>query len=179
MAVTLTLAALGAIMNTHRTDVLERYLPFLVQHMAAAGITTRLRVAHFLAQIGHESGSFRWLEELASGADYEGREDLGNTEPGDGRRFKGRGLIQLTGRANYAAFGKAVGMDLVGNPELVAKDPSLAVRAATWFWTNKNLNAAADADDIERVTRRVNGGLNGLVDRMNYLDRAYRALGVA
>lgn len=179
MPVNLTLAGLAAIMNTKRTDVLERYHPFLVQHMAAADITTPLRAAHFLAQIGHESGAFRWLEELASGNAYEGRADLGNTQPGDGARFKGRGLIQLTGRANYAAFGKVVGMDLVGNPGLVASDPSLAVRAATWFWTNKSLNVAADADDIERVTRRVNGGLNGLADRMDYLDRAYRVLGAA
>lgn len=146
----------------------------LVEAMRAAAIDTPLRQAHFLAQIGHESGGLRWTEELASGEAYEGRADLGNRRPGDGRRFKGRGLIQLTGRANYRAFGEAVGQDLTSDAGAcrVAEEPALCVGAATWFWSRNGLNALADRDDLEAVTRRVNGGLNGLADRAAYLRRA-------
>lgn len=137
-------------------------------------INTPLRIAHFLAQIGHESGCLRYTEEIADGSAYEGRADLGNTQPGDGPRFKGRGLIQLTGRANYRAYGKACGHDFENrtDPALVATDPNLAVDVAGWFWTSRNLNQLADRDDLEAVTRRVNGGLNGLDDRAAYLARA-------
>ena len=142
--------------------------------MPANGIDTPLRCMHFLAQIGHESAGFRYTEEIASGEAYEGRADLGNTQPGDGVRFKGRGLIQLTGRANYAAYGKAIGVDLVDTDayETLATDPERAVDVACWFWSTHGLNALADADDIEAVTRRINGGLNGLDDRKAYLHRA-------
>lgn len=146
----------------------------LVQRMTAHGIDTARRRAHFLAQVAHESGELRYTEEIASGAAYEGRLDLGNTEPGDGRRFKGRGLIQLTGRANYRAFGQAVGIDLLSgdNAERVATDPTLAVEVACWYWQARGINALADADDAEAVTRRINGGLNGFTDRLRQLDRA-------
>jgi putative chitinase len=157
------------------SDRLARFHPALAAAMADAGIDTPLRRAHFLAQIAHESGGLRWLEELASGAAYEGRADLGNDLQGDGPRFKGRGLIQLTGRANYAEFERAVGRDLTSSTAAaaqVAEDPDLCVRAATWFWSERGLNALADADDLEAVTRRINGGLNGLDDRAKYLARA-------
>ena len=154
------------------------YLPGLIAGMAARAIDTPLRQAHFLAHIGHESGHLRYNEELASGAAYEGRANIGNTQPGDGRRFKGRGLIQLTGRANYAAYGEAIGRDLLAAPTLVATDPALAVDVACWFWETRGLNAAADADDIERGTRRINGGLNGIADRRAILARAKRVLGL-
>jgi putative chitinase len=146
----------------------------LVQRMTAHGIDTARRRAHFLAQVGHESGELRYTEEIASGEAYEGRADLGNTEPGDGRRFKGRGLIQLTGRANYRAFGNAIGIDLLSgdNPQRVATDPALAVEVACWYWQARGLNPLADADDAEAVTRKINGGLNGLADRLRQLDRA-------
>ncbi len=139
--------------------------------MQKGAINTPLRQAHFLAQVGHESGELRYTEELASGAAYEGRKDLGNTQPGDGVRFKGRGLIQLTGRANYAAFAQACGQDVLTNPDLVAATP-LAVDAAVWFWTQHNLNALADQDDVLSITKKINGGTNGLADREALLARA-------
>lgn len=150
------------------------YLPGLQAGMARRSINTALRQAHFLAQLGHESMSFRYAEEIASGAAYEGRATLGNTQPGDGMRFKGRGLIQLTGRANYTDYGRAIGRNLTeGNsPRLVATDPTLAVGAACWFWSTRNLNLLADTDNITAITRSVNGGLNGLEARRAYLRRA-------
>lgn len=139
------------------------------------GIDTTLRKAHFLAQVAHESREGRYMEEIASGAAYEGRADLGNTQPGDGRRFKGRGLIQLTGRFNYIAYSLArYGDDrAVRNPEMVARLPDAAL-AAGWYWRVRGINALADRDDLEAVTRRVNGGLNGLEDRRRCLARAKR-----
>jgi putative chitinase len=125
---------------------------------------TALRLAHWLAQCAHECDGFRALTEYASGAAYEGRADLGNTQPGDGPRFRGRGLIQLTGRANYAAAGLALGVDLLSAPE-VAAQPAMAVRTACWFWQTHGLNPLADADNVEAITRRINGGVNGIADR--------------
>jgi len=166
---------LGCVIAEAPSHRLARFHPVLVAAMQAAEIDRPLRRAHFLAQIAHESGGLRWLEELASGDAYEGRADLGNEQPGDGTRFKGRGLIQLTGRANYTAFERAVGRDLTSSNEAaeqVAKDPDLCVRAATWFWSGRGLNALADVDDLAAVTRRINGGLNGYADRAKYLARA-------
>ncbi len=133
--------------------------------MMEFNISTKGRQASFLAQVGHESGQLRYVCELASGAAYEGRKDLGNTEPGDGIRYKGRGLIQITGRANYKACGDALGYDLVANPQLL-ESPVLACRSAAWFWRSHGLNELADAGDQTRVTRRINGGTNGLADRL-------------
>ena len=169
---------LRGIMPAATPERIERYLPHLLAGMHERHITTPLRQAHFIAQLAHESGAFRYAEELASGDAYEGRADLGNTQPGDGRRFKGRGLIQLTGRANYTAYGRAIGRDLAADPAPVATDPALAVDAACWFWETRGLNAMADADDVERATRRINGGLNGLADRQAYLRRAKFFLGL-
>jgi putative chitinase len=141
--------------------------------MDARQINTPLRQAHFLAQLGQESDSFATAEEYASGQEYEGRRDLGNTHPGDGKRFKGRGLIQLTGRSNYAAYGTAIARNLTsGTPSVVATDHSLAVDVSTWFWQTHNLNHLADSDNVNAVTRVVNGGLNGIHNRVNYLQRA-------
>lgn len=154
------------------------YYEPLVQGMTRYKITSDLRMAHFIAQLAHESASFRYAEEIASGDAYEGRSDLGNTQPGDGRRFKGRGLIQLTGRANYTEYAKACGIDVVAKPQLVASDPFLAVDVACWFWHTRKLNALADADDVKAVTRRINGGYNGLDDRIEYLTRAKAVLGL-
>jgi len=122
----------------------------------------------------------RYGEEIASGDAYENRRDLGNTQPGDGRRFKGRGLMQLTGRANYAKYGQAIGQDLVTNEhwKQVADDPNLAVDVACWYWETRNLNQYADQDDITTITRRINGGLNGLEDRQRLLTRAKFFLGL-
>lgn len=136
----------------------------LAATLASYAINTRLRIAHFLAQTCHESAGFRTTEEFASGARYEGRADLGNVQPGDGVRYKGRGLLQLTGRANYREFGRLIGQDLEGDPEAAA-EPVLSLRIACEFWKKKGINALCDADDIVAVTRRINGGTNGLDDR--------------
>ncbi len=154
--------------------------PMIQRTLTKRAIDTPLRQALFVAQIGHESGELRFKEEIASGQAYEGRRDLGNTEPGDGRRFKGRGLIQLTGRANYAAYGKSIGREaeLLENPRIVAEDPELCVDVAGWYWEKRKLNQLADRDDLEAVTRRINGGLNGLADRRRLLGRSRGFLGV-
>jgi predicted chitinase len=171
---------LGLLMLAASREAVARFAGPLSACFARFGIDTALRQAHFLAQIGHESGELRFREEIASGAGYEGRADLGNLRPGDGPRFKGRGLIQLTGRSNYERFGEAVGRreELLGNPALVALDPGLCVDAAGWFWQANGLNALADRDDLTGVTRRVNGGLNGVEDRRRLLERARTLYGL-
>lgn len=134
-------------------------------------MATPLRLAHFMAQIAHESGGFRYMEEIASGIAYEGRADLGNSQPGDGRRYKGRGPIQLTGRANYRGYGRKLGIDFEAHPEIVAL-PSVGLIVACQYWADKGLNALADADDVTAITRKINGGLNGLADRKAQLFKA-------
>ena len=145
----------------------EKYRDAIWAEMAKNGITSKNEVAAFLSQIATETGNLKWLEEIASGAAYEGRRDLGNTQPGDGRRFKGRGLIQLTGRANYERFAKYAGRpDIMQNPQLVSQDPTLAVQSAIFYWnTRKGLREAAQRGDIDKVSRLVNGGTNGLKER--------------
>ncbi|EXB27854.1 chitinase class I family protein [Acinetobacter baumannii 1437282] len=135
-----------------------------------------LRVAHFMAQLAHESGNFRYMEEIASGRAYEGRKDLGNTEKGDGTRYKGRGPIQLTGRANYRKYGRALGIDFENNPEIVAL-PSIGMLVACKYWYDNGLNELADKDDINLITRRINGGDNGLDDRKAKLNTMKGMLG--
>ncbi|HYZ61709.1 MAG TPA: peptidoglycan-binding protein [Acetobacteraceae bacterium] len=134
-------------------------------------INTPLRITHFLAQVAHESDGFCTTEEYASGRAYEGRRDLGNTETGDGPLFKGRGLIQLTGRANYKTTGDKLGMDLVRQP-LSVNDPYVYLLVSCVFWSQKCINQYCDADDIISVTHRVNGGQNGLDSRKAYLVKA-------
>ncbi|MEW6381869.1 MAG: glycoside hydrolase family 19 protein [bacterium] len=153
---------------------IARYYNALNLKMIESQITTPLRRAHFLAQIAHESGDLRYSEEVASGEAYEGRLDLGNTQPGDGKRFKGRGLIQLTGRFNYKKYGDARGIDYTtdDNAKLLAADPYTAVDVSCWFWVKNNLNSLADRDDIMAVTKAVNGGYIGLEDRKAKLARA-------
>ncbi len=153
------------------------FLEPLNRAMAADGIDTNVRAAAFLAQIAHESGELRWVRELASGEAYEGRKDLGNTEPGDGVRFKGRGLIQVTGRYWYTKASDGIGVDFVGSPALMEL-PVYAARVSTWWWKVNKMNAVADTRDIRKITRRVNGGLNGLEAREEYYARALAALGV-
>ncbi|SON56275.1 Zinc D-Ala-D-Ala carboxypeptidase precursor [Hartmannibacter diazotrophicus] len=162
----------------HQAEILSEVGAALAGTLADYGIATRLRVAHFLAQIAHESDGFCTTEEYASGRAYEGRKDLGNTEPGDGVRFKGRGLLQLTGRANYIAMSDTLGLDLVSNPALAA-DPAISLRIACEYWYSRQISRDADRDDIIAVTRKVNGGLNGLADRRVYLGKAKVALAQA
>jgi predicted chitinase len=155
--------------------VKKNYASVLNPAMVAGGITTLPRIAAFLAQILFESGHFQFLREIASGEAYEGRKDLGNTQPGDGVRYKGRGFIQLTGRANYRAAGKDLGVDIESNPDL-AEQPELAARLAVWFWTLRNINAKADVGDFVGVTRLVNGGTRGLEGRTALYESAKAVL---
>jgi len=138
-------------------------------------INNRLRIAHFMGQVTHECAGFRTTEEFASGAAYEGREDLGNVQAGDGKRYKGRGLIQLTGRANYRKIGEILDLPLENDPELAA-EPVTSLKIACEYWKTRSINAAADRDDLIDATRLVNGGLNGLEDRRTYLQKAKTAL---
>lgn len=153
------------------SSIATREAPLAERAMREAEITTTRRATYFLAQVLHESGGLRYFEEIASGDDYEGRRDLGNTQPGDGRRFKGRGPIQLTGRANYRAAGKALGLPLESNPKIAARH-EVGWRVAAWFWrhgTSEDLNWVAEHIGFKRVTRLINGGYNGLEDRQRYL----------
>jgi len=144
--------------------------------MAEFDITTPLRQAAFVAQIGHESGQFRYVKETASGDAYEGRADLGNNVPGDGVLFKGRGLIQITGRTNYADLCLALNIDCLDHPEIL-EQPENACRSAGWYWKTRGLNQLADVQDFERITRRINGGLNGQEDRLALYAKAKQVLG--
>lgn len=162
-----------------RLDRAERFLDAIEAAMAEFGIDTPERQAAFLAQVGHESGGLHYTVEIwgptAQQARYEGRADLGNTEPGDGFKFRGRSLIQTTGRANYEKVGAALGLDLIENPDLLA-EPVTAARAAGYFWQSHNLNALADSGDFERLTKRINGGLNGYAERCALHDAACAVL---
>lgn len=170
----MTLDQLLKIMPAARTRA-RLFLEPLTQAMAEFDINTPARRASFLSQVGHESGQLRYVRELASGKAYEYRKDLGNTWPGDGMRYKGRGLLQITGRANYDACGKALGLDLLKHPELL-EDPVNACRSAAWFWKTRGLNELADAGDQVKVTRRINGGTNGLADRLALFEVAEEVL---
>jgi putative chitinase len=139
----------------------------LTDAMAEFDINTPRRQAAFLAQIAHESGQLRWVREIASGAAYEGRADLGNTQPGDGVKYKGRGLLQITGRANYRECGKALSLDLIGYPELLESAVN-ASRSAAWFWASRSLNTLADSNRFGAISKRINGGFNGLDERLQY-----------
>lgn len=167
-------AATGA-----RIDRAQTFLPLLEDAMHEFQINTPARQAAFLAQIGHESGGLHWLVELwgptASQARYETRYDLGNCAPGDGFKYRGRGLIQLTGRGNYKRAGDALGVDLVANPERLG-EPGLAARSAGWFWSAHGCNELADAGEFEKITRRINGGLNGYAERLGLWKAAQEAL---
>jgi putative chitinase len=167
----------------------QKFMPFINETCVKYDISTPIRQLCFLAQVGHESGSLFFTEELASGAAYEGRISLGNIKPGDGIRFKGRGLIQITGRNNYKAVGDNLGVDLINNPALLggkninvctAQQLRNAALSAGWFWNSRKLNTIADAINISKpidsgtnlanfilITKKINGGTNGLPDRLN------------
>jgi putative chitinase len=150
----------------------SKFYPFIEDTCIKFDISTPIRQLCFLAQVGHESGGLFYTEELASGAAYEGRSGLGNTQKGDGIRFKGRGLIQITGRNNYKAVGAALGVDFIKDPTLLggknvdkctAAQLKNAALSAGWFWSTRKLNAIADLIDI---TKPIDGGTNGLHDRL-------------
>lgn len=162
--------------------------PFLVAAIGEFAIESPARTAAFLAQLAHESAQFRFMEEIWGPTPAQRRyeppgklaADLGNTEPGDGQRFKGRGPIQITGRANYQRFGELLGLDLLTDPPSAAL-PEVAFRIAGLFWSKKGLNEIADLatdDAFREITRRINGGFNGLADRQRFYAVARAVLGV-
>jgi putative chitinase len=194
--------------SAHESDI-DKLLSPLQREMDKSQINTPLRISHFIAQVAHESGSLRFVEEnlnysakalLAvfgrhfnrisaercarkpeeiANIVYANRMGNGNTDSGDGWNFRGRGLIQLTGRDNYTKLSKAYGEDYVDNPDRVARDSDCAVQAACWFWTENGLNEYADKDDVKAITRRINGGYNGLEQREEFLARAKRYFGLS
>jgi len=151
------------------------YCEKLNDAMAEFHINTIKRQAAFIAQLAHESGEFRYVKELASGTAYEGRKDLGNTHTGDGVKYKGRGLIQITGRSNYEQCGLALGVNLISTPQ-VLETPEYATRSAAWFWKTRGLNELADRGEFNKITRRINGGTNGAEDRLKYYERALKVI---
>jgi putative chitinase len=172
----LTESTLQQIMPGVPSGQLALYTLALNQAMSEAGITTITRASAFLGQLAHESAELRYMEEIADGSAYEGRKDLGNTTPGDGRRYKGRGPIQITGRANYRAASVALGVDFERNPKLAA-EPANGFRIAAWYWTSRKLNDKADALDFMGITKAINGGVNGYSARFGYYHKALEVLG--
>ena len=171
-----TLAALMQIMP-YANGRAAFFLPFLNAAMDNFAINTPLRQAAFLAQVAHESGSLRYVREISSGAAYEGRADLGNTQPGDGVKFRGRGLIQITGRNNYKACSRALFEDdrLLMVPVLLER-PENACNSAAWFWDDHELNDLADASKFVTITKKINGGTTGLEERQAFYARAKEVL---
>lgn len=186
--ITLTATQIKDIAPYATMERINLYLDSLNRTLVKYEINTYLRVCHFLAQILHESGSLRYNEEIASGDAYENRRDLGNIIKGDGRLYKGRGLMQLTGRANYELYAKATDPEIARHPQIVGT--KYAVDVAGWFWTVKKLNQLADLDGslvtvnnekvpfsaVTAITKKVNGGLNGFAERKEFLQRAKTVL---
>lgn len=169
-----TLNQLKIITPSGNLALLESLVDPLNRILPRYDIDTPLRVAHFLAQAAHETADFRTLVEYGPDSyfrRYDGRKDLGNTVKGDGLRYKGRGIFQLTGRINYRVYGQRIGIDLENNPAKAA-EASVSVQIACEYWKAKGLNGWADRDDVNEITRRINGGYNGLQDRKNKLAKA-------
>jgi putative chitinase len=177
------LLTLQKILTHAPTERLRNYLPHLQAAMEAAEINTAMRQAMFLAQIAHESCEFRYLKELWGPSSQQLRYDppgslaamLGNTAAGDGKRYMGRGVIQITGKANYTKAGNDLHLDLVNHPE-IAEDPAVGFQLGAWFWTTHKLNAYADRGDLVGCTRQINGGQLGLEQRKRYYDAALQVL---
>lgn len=207
--VVITVEQLREIMTKATEANVRKYAPALNDEMVKYEINTPLRIAHFISQIAHESGSFRYSsenlnysagalrtvfgkyfksdeladeyarkpEKIASRV-YADRMGNGDEASGDGWRYRGRGLIQLTGKENYTRCGEGIGRDLVAKPDQLATDAHAAVAASGWYWNSRGLNAYADKDDVETITRKINGGLNGIDDRKENLVRAKVVLGI-
>lgn len=201
--------SLKQIMPNAKVEDIDHYLDALNSKMQIYDINTPLRAAHFIAQLAHESGSFKYryenlnysakalravfgkyfptdelAEEYARNPErianrvYANRMNNGNEASGDGWKYRGRGLIQLTGKENYTKCGDTLKIDLVNKPDLLAQDANAAVAAACWFWDSRKLNGFADQDNIMTITKLINGGYNGLEDREQYLERAKKVLGI-
>lgn len=169
------LQVINKIAPTARPSIAQGLAEAMPKVIRDANLTTNLRLAHFLAQIAHESAGFKTTIEYASGTAYNNRKDLGNTRPGDGPKFKGRGLIQVTGRNNYEAMSKALGEDFIEDPTELGSFPWAALSAAV-YWKTNDLNRYADRNDIKKITKAINGGYNGLSDRERYFNLAQSAL---
>jgi predicted chitinase len=177
--------ALRGIMPKLSQEKCDQCLPHLQQAMEEFNINTSLREAAFLAQIAHESGELVFMEEIWGPTEaqrrYEPQTDLaqrlGNTEAGDGKRFKGRGPIQITGRANYQKYGDLLGIDLINDPSLGAS-PEAGFRIAGLYWQKNGLNELADGQQFKTITKRINGGFNGLEQRQRFYEVARNVLGV-
>jgi len=167
---------------------IEAFLPYLNYGMDKYQINNYNRISCFLPQIAHESGCLKYVLEIADGKAYEGRIDLGNADIGDGPKYKGRGLIQITGRNNYITLAEEFAVDFVNHPELL-EQPMHAANSACWFWKWRSLNEIADKPDdwvkewkgrkynrFEWITVKINGGLNGLADRLKYFEIAKSVL---
>lgn len=179
-----TAAQLKAICPPATAADISKHITHLNEAMKKYDINTRLRQVHFLCQLAHESGHFAKTLEGASGKAYEGRvKYLKNTQPGDGPRFKGRGLIQLTGRDAYTQYGSYIGRNLTDgeNMKLVEQEP-YASDCCGWFWSiykkYAHLNAKADKDDFTGISIVVNGGLNGIAERKTFYQNAKRVFGL-
>lgn len=159
---------------SRRAEVLA---PLLSSTMNEFEIDTPKRQAAFIAQLAHESGSFLYVREKTDGRAYEGRQDLGNVFSGDGLRYIGRGFMQITGRRNYQVAGLGLDLPLVESPELLEELP-IAARSAGWFWKHNKLNQFADENRFGALTRAINGGYNGLDDRIGFWLVARKVLGV-
>lgn len=173
-ALSVTKARLLRLAPAAKPDILEGIAEGFDRLASEHGVDTRQRLCHFLAQAAHETDGFRTLEEYGGARyylRYEGRQDLGNVQAGDGVRYHGRGIFQLTGRANYRRFGRILGINLEALPERAA-EPALSLAVAFAYWSERAINAAADADDVAAVTTLVNGGRNGLAERAAYLQAA-------
>lgn len=178
-------------MKSFSSEILSKCMPLATEKnvllysfplsgaMSKYEINTPKRMAAFLAQVAHESGSLKYTEEIATGDAYDTRTDLGNTKEidGDGRLYKGRGLIQITGAANYKLLSRALDYNFINNPEKL-KMPGAASLSAAWFWDMRKLNELADIDAFEKITKRVNGGLNGYKDRIEHWERCKAAFGI-
>jgi putative chitinase len=172
----ITKKQLSRIWDVSETTISDRIINDLNACLVRFQINTSVRIRHFISQISHESGGGKWMKELASGDDYEGRKDLGNTQPGDGRKYKGAGFIQLTGRANYSDFSK-----YMNDPKVMDGVDYVALNypatSAGYWWYNNRMNALCDRNPlIEEVTKRVNGGLRGIEDRKVYYNRCLEVI---
>ena len=182
----LTDIQLSQIMRNAAPTKRQSFLAPLNDAMQKHGVTSLLRTAAFIAQLAHESGEFRFMEELwgptAAQKRYEPPSDLatrlGNSQAGDGKRFKGRGPIQITGRFNYKKYGDLLGIDLTAEPERAAT-PEIGFETAGLFWQRNGLNELADADNFKGITQRINGGQNGAAERERFYELAKHVLAPA
>jgi putative chitinase len=163
-------------------DAAAQFLPLFNDAFPRYDITTTPRIAMFLAQAGHESGGLKWLEEIWGPTEtqlhYEGRSDLGNTQPGDGWKYRGRGIFQITGRANYQREGLMLDQDFVSSPDLVSM-PYWATETACMIWLKHGCNQLADDNGLEAITRIINGRLTGYADRLALYNDAMDVLSEA